>query len=458
MNNQLDITRIPPQSIDSEKAVLGSMLQDESACLIGLDILDMDHFYLDAHKWIFGSIKELVYKNKPVDQLTVVETLIEKKFLDDVGGPTVIADLINRVPSSSNVKYYAERVREKWAMRTVLAQTYSIQESIFEDDSNSMETIDTAITELVTSRSKTEKRALSKIDMPKAIDYIQKLATDPDKIGVVFSGIKAIDSMVKGFRPGELYIFAGRPGMGKTALGLSIARKIAKNDKSVGFFSLEMSEDEIAIRLLSAESGVYHSVLSDGNIGAHHYDKVNPAAERIAEYDLYFDDSSHVTPTNILTRSRLIATKHNLNIIIVDYLQIMGSEGKYDTRNDEVGKISSGLKAIAKQLHIPVIALAQLNRDVEKRGNRRPTMSDLRDSGAIEQDANLIGLLYRDGYYNKNEDQHLTDIMIVKNRRGPTGTKQARFKYETMDFEDIDFVHNQDPDIDFTPHEGEGDW
>jgi replicative DNA helicase len=463
MKEQPDIMRIPPQSIDSEKAVLGSMLQDKDAVFVGLEILEMDHFYTTAHQYIFGAMKELSLKNIPVDQLSVTEKMLELKILDDAGGPAYLADLINRVPTSSNIKFYAEKVREKWSMRMVLAETFDIQDAIYngklEGEDGALPALDSSITRLINSRSKTETNELKKIDMFKAIEYAEDLAKDPDEAGVVFTGIKAIDEQVKGFRPKELYIYAGRPGMGKTGLGLSMARNICKNyGKSVGFFSLEMSEEEISLRLLSAESGVHHTILSDGGIQAHHYDKINPAAERISRYNLYIDDSAGITPANIISRSRLLISKHNLDILFVDYLQIMSSGSKYDSRNDEVGKISAGLAGIAKQLHIPVVALAQLNRGVETRGDKRPTMSDLRDSGAIEQDANMVTFIYRDGYYNRDADKYLTELITAKFRRGPTGKKNINFMYDVMDFRDIDFVHSPEPHDDFVPHEGEGVW
>ena len=455
-----DLTRIPPQALDSEVATLGSMLIDEEAVAIVMNILAEDAFYLDSNKVIFRAIKELHSSGEPIDQLTLTEKLGKMKLLDSAGGVVGIANLVNRVPSTANVENYAKNVKSAWSLRMMLKETYAIQDSIFEDDDSgnngSNIIIDTAITRLIESRTAVENKKLQKLNIQSSMRYIDMLSKDPKSAGVVMTHIDAFDNQTNGLRPGELIVIAGRPGMWKTTVALNIAMNIALDNNPVAFFSLEMMEQELAVRVVSSMSGVPYNILSNGKAGAHHYAMIKDVYQKIQNLQLFIDDTSGLNPINILTRARLMKQKYGLKAIMVDYLQIMSPPGsKYGTRNEEVSAISGGLKSVAKQLNVPVIAFAQLSRAPELRQNHRPILSDLRDSGSLEQDADLCAFLYRDGYYNHSSDPHELEVNFAKFRRGATGMEKTRFEYETMRVLNIDKIHKED---DFEPFEDDKEW
>lgn len=437
--------KILPQSIDTEKAVLSSMMQDENALAVGLNLLNIDCFMSGQHKWIFRAMQKLQASNSPVDQLTITEMLMSGKKLDKIGGPQTISDIANRVPSASNIEHYAKIVRDKWTKRLIIGQCDLIKGQAYDEDEEDggLSVMDRAIDELINARGKSEFNGPSKLDMVGTVETAEMISTDPEKAGITYCGLSAVDKLVHGFRGGETVVIAARPGMGKSALALAITRRACKRGKGVAFFSLEMSREDLAMRLLSAESGVYHNLISDGGLQAQHYGRLNDGAAEIDKYNLFTDETPNLSPMNILTRMRTLIARENVDLVVVDYMQIASSEKSYKSKNEEVAAISKGLHDMAKFVKKPVIVLSQLNRGNEMRADKRPTLHDLRDSGAIEQDADTVIFIYREGYYTRDADSRETELICAKHRRGKLGVEKCAFYGEYMDFRDYDYAHTE---------------
>ncbi len=454
MAEKQDITRIPPQSIDSEKAVLGSMMQEEMAASRAMEILPEEAFYMDAHRYIFRAMKDLNSEHKPIDQLTVVEQLRQMKLIDDIGGPAVIADLINRVPTAANIEYYAKIVRDKYTLRTIIKTSNTMIDSAFSEDENTEMILDSAqqkIFQLRESASSQDFVKVNTITHP-TIEHVEKMyAHKGDMVGIP-SGFKLFDNMTTGFQKSDLIIIAARPSMGKTALALSMMRNMAiDHGISVGFFSLEMSQEGIAMRLLSMQSGIDHQKLRAGKLQKNQWEFLTQAASEINDADIHFDFTANLNVMDMRSRARRLKSKiGKLDIIFVDYLQIARATVRAnDSRVQEVAMISQQLKALAKELKIPVVALSQLSRAPEQRGkgDSRPKLSDLRDSGAIEQDADLVMFVHRQYYYSKDPaDEGKAEMIIAKHRNGPTGTVPMTFKDHIVRFMDAPF-ENYSSDI-----------
>ena len=447
MADKQNITRIPPQSIDSEKAVLGSMMQEEMAAARAMELLLEEAFYVDAHRYIFRAMKELNNGHKPIDQLTVVEQLSQMKLLADVGGPAMIADLINRVPTAANIEYYAKIVREKYTLRTIIKTSNTMIDSAFSEDENTEIILDTAqqkIFQLRESATSQDFVKLNTITRP-AVEHVEKMFNHKGDLVGIPSGFKLFDNMTTGFQNSDLVIIAGRPSMGKTALALSMMRNMAvDNGISVGFFSLEMSQEGIALRLLSMESGIDHQKLRAGKFPENQWRFLTEAATKINDANIHFDFTANLNVMDMRSRARRLKSKiGKLDIIFVDYLQIAHATVRAnDSRVQEVAMISQQLKALAKELRIPVVALSQLSRAPEQRGkgDSRPKLSDLRDSGAIEQDADLVMFVHRQHYYSKDPaDEGKAEMIISKHRNGPTGMVPLTFVSNIVRFKDAPY-------------------
>jgi replicative DNA helicase len=446
MADKQDITRIPPQSIDSEKAVLGSMMQDSMAASRALEILNEDCFYLDAHKFIFRSMKELNDKLKPIDQLTVMEKLTQLKLLEEVGGPAIIADLINRVPTAANIEYYSNIVKEKYILRTIISTSNKMIDKAFSEDEDTDTILDKAQQQIFTLRENSSAQDFVNIKsiLHPTVEHIENLSQHHGDVVGIPTGFKQFDNITNGFQNSDLVIIAGRPSMGKTALALSMMRNMAlDHDVNVGFFSLEMAQEGIAMRLLSMESGIDHQKLRRGKIPPPQWQFLIQAAAKINDASIHFDFTPGLNVLDMRSRARrLKSTIGKLDIIFVDYLQIAHATVRAnDSRVQEVAMISQQLKALAKEMSIPVVALSQLSRAPEQRGgDSRPKLSDLRDSGAIEQDADLVMFVHRQHYYSKDPaDEGKGELIISKHRNGPTGTVNLTFKNEIVRFFDAPF-------------------
>jgi replicative DNA helicase len=435
MTDNQDITRIPPQSIDSEKAVLGSMMQEDNAASRALEVLNEDCFYLDAHRYIFRAMNKLYADHKPIDHLSVTEQLNQQKLLDDVGGPAVIADLINRVPSAANIEYYANIVKEKYILRTIIKTSNEMIDRAFSENEETDMILDKAQQQIFQLRENSSTADFIDIKsiLHPAVEQIENLSHHHGDVIGIPSGFKRFDTITNGFQKSDLIIVAGRPSMGKTALALSMLRNMAiDHGVHVGFFSLEMSQEGIANRLLSMESGIDHQKMRRGKIPPNLWQNLIAAAAKINDAHIYFDFTPNLNVLDMRSRARRLKSRvGKLDAIFVDYLQIAKANiNRNDSRQQEVAMISQQLKALAKEMSIPVVALSQLSRAPEQRGkDNEPKLSDLRDSGAIEQDADLVMFVHRKHYYTKDpNDEGKGEIIIAKHRNGPTGIVNLTFR------------------------------
>ncbi|MDD3095906.1 MAG: replicative DNA helicase [Candidatus Neomarinimicrobiota bacterium] len=446
MTENQDITRIPPQSIDSEKAVLGSMMQEDAAAGKALEILSEQCFYLDAHKFIFRAMAKLDEEHKPIDQLSVTEQLSQMKLLDDAGGAAVIADLINRVPSAANIEYYSNIVREKYILRTIIKTSNEMIDKAFSENEETDIILDNAQQLIFQLRENSISRDFIDIKsiLHPAVELIESLSQHHGDVIGIPSGFSRFDSITNGFQNSDLIIIAGRPSMGKTALALSMLRNMAvDHGVHVGFFSLEMSQEGIANRLLSMESAIDHQKLRRGKIPGSLWQNLIAAAAKINDAHMYFDFTPNLNVLDMRSRARRLKSRvGKLDIIFVDYLQIAKANiNRNDSRQQEVAMISQQLKALAKEMNIPVVALSQLSRAPEQRGkDSEPKLSDLRDSGAIEQDADIVMFIHRKSYYSKSvEDEGKAEIIIAKHRNGPTGIVPLTFRDNIVRFFEAPF-------------------
>ena len=435
--------KIPPQNLEAEQSILGSILLENSAINSVLEFLSAGDFYSEAHRKIFNIIVELSEKNEPVDLITLSNALRGKKMLDNVGGASYLASLVDNVPSAANVANYAKIVKEKSILRGLIGSATEIIESCYETGSDVDQVLDKAehsIFEI--SENKVRPSFYPIRDIVKdSFRSIEDLYARKELITGVATGFEKIDDLTSGLQNSDLIIVAGRPSMGKTAFALNIAQYAALEGKTpVAIFSLEMSKEQLAFRLLAAEAKVDSHRLRKGFLGETDWPKLTTAAGRLSEAPLFIDDTPAITVLEMKAKSRRLKADTGLGLIVVDYIQLMRSSGYRDSREQEISEISRSLKALAKELRLPVIALSQLNRKVEDRTNRRPQMADLRESGAIEQDADVIAFIYRDEVYNKSEDnpeKGIAEIIIGKQRNGPTGTVKLAFLEKFTSFENL---------------------
>jgi replicative DNA helicase len=449
MADKQDITRIPPQSIDSEKAVLGSMMQEEMAASRAMEILQEEAFYVDSHKFIFRAMKELNSDLKPIDQLTVVEKLNQLNLLQDVGGPALIADLINRVPSAANIEYYANIVKDKYILRSIIQASNRMIDKAFSENDDTDTILDEVQQQIFQLKENSANQDFININqiLHPTVNHIEKLTHNKGDLVGIPSGFKLLDNYTNGFQKADLVIIAGRPSMGKTALALSMMNNMAIDHHAhVGFFSLEMAQEGIAMRLLSMKSGIELQNLRKGNVNPTLWKSLIKAANSINEASIHFDFTPSLNVLDMRSRARRLKSRiGKLDIIFVDYLQIARATVRAnDSRVHEVAMISQQLKALAKELNIPVVALSQLSRAPEQRGkgDSKPKLSDLRDSGAIEQDADLVMFVHRQHYYSKDPgDEGKAELIIAKHRNGPTGSVPIGFHDKLVRFENVAFEY-----------------
>ena len=436
--------RVPPHNLDAEQSVLGALMADPYCWDQVASVITEEDFYHASHQKIFLAIRELYSKSRPVDIITVSNYLSEKKELDSIGGPTYLAEVINSTPTTAHAGSHAKIVRDKALLRKVIHLCSGYVEKSFDEAFDDVESfVDTMEAELYSLSDKKEGQGLvGAAELIKtSIDKLTELFHNkPDTTGVG-SGFTQLDKMTSGFQPGELTIIAARPSMGKTAFSLNIAQHAAvRLGKSVAYFSVEMAKDQLMMRLLASEARINLSDLRVGNIQDSAWPRLIDKASKLADTKLYIDDSSGISPFEIRAKARRLKATHGLDLIMIDYLQLMDLKQKVESRERAVSEISKSLKALAKELQIPVIALAQLNRGVEGRSDRRPMLSDLRESGSIEQDADVIMLLYREDYYDRenSEVRGQSEVIIGKQRNGPTGTVKLKWDASVGRFTDLE--------------------
>ncbi len=435
--------RVLPHNIEAEQSVIGAMFLSKYAINRACEELYPELFYLDANAKIFEVIKDLADNKKAIDLTTVIEELNKKKYLDKIGGVEYLTEVVNSVPSAANVDYYIEIVRDKAILRRLIDVSTEITTSSYDAEGSTSEILDNAEKQILTvikNRKAGEFKTIQQV-VSNAQTMLEELAAQEGNITGIATGFHDLDNLTSGLHGSEFIVIAARPAMGKTAFALNLATNIAINSgKTVALFNLEMSAEQLAMRMISSLGQIEGSKIRSGNLEEKDWEGVNEAISLLADAKMYIDDTPGLSASEIRAKCRRLASSdEGLGIVIIDYLQLLTGSARYaGNRQQEVSEISRLLKTMALELNVPVIALAQLSRAVELREDKRPIMSDLRESGSIEQDADIVGFLYRDDYYNKkaaiSKDVSLSELIIGKHRNGATDTIELLFKRNVSTF------------------------
>ncbi len=435
------VERVPPQNIEAEESVLGSMLIEKEALLTALEILTAEDFYKATHRTLFTRMAEIANIPQAVDVITLTEKLKENGELEKVGGMAELARLASFVPTAANVEYYSMIVWEKAVIRRLIASATQIVGECYQGAGTVDELLDKAeerIFQVSRRRSSGGFVPLKEV-LVETLERIEYLASRSGEIVGVASGLRDLDRLTSGFQPSDLIIIAARPSVGKTSLGLNMARNVAlKSNTPVAVFSLEMSKTQVAQRLLSSEAAIPGQKLRSGFLQEDDWRRLSSALGRLGEAKIYIDDTPSLSVMELRTKCRRLKAKDGLGLIVVDYLQLMRTSQKSENRQQEISEISRSLKGIARELEVPLVAMSQLSRAVEQRQKQIPQLSDLRESGAIEQDADVVMFLYSD---SDLESENTIQLKIAKQRNGPTGSITLFFSREICRFEDLDVVH-----------------
>jgi len=431
----------PPYSIEAEQSVLGGLMLDNRSWNDLADRISEGDFYRADHQLIYRAITQLVGSNRPCDFVTLAEHLRHQGKLEDAGGLAYLGTLANDTPSAANVVAYADIVRERSVLRSLIAAGHDISEMGFRPEGREpAELIDVAEQKVFAIRERGARAQSSYMAMPQIMDQvferINVVRSNPESTAGLATGFAEFDNKTSGLGEGDLLILAARPSMGKTTLAVNIAEHVAFDRKeAVVVFSMEMSAEQIGYRVISSRAGIPMQKLRSGDLNDQEMDQLTWTIGRLREAPLFIDETGALSPNDLRARARRLALRENLKLIVVDYIQLMQVPGTRENRTNEISEISRSLKALAKELKLPIIALSQLNRGVEQRDNKRPRMSDLRESGGIEQDADLVVFIYRDWVYNKNSDENQAEIIIAKQRNGPLGTVPLEFHGQYTRFE-----------------------
>jgi replicative DNA helicase len=444
------LSKVPPQHLEAEEFVLGAILIDNQAMNKVLEVLSPSAWYREAHRKIFQAMIELSEVNEAIDQVTVSECLRRRNELEQIGGAAYLAKLVAQVPTAANVRHHAKIVQEKALLRNLITVATDIVASGYRDSEKVEDLIDQAersIFEIAERKMRPSFVPVREI-VKASFETIERLYEKKERVTGVPTGFTDLDELTSGLQPSDLIIVAGRPSMGKTALALSIAQYAAiEKRETVAIFSLEMSKEQLVLRMLCSEARVDAHKLRSGFLGRTDWPKLTSAAGRLAEAPIYIDDSPAMTVLEMRAKARRLKAERGLGLVIVDYLQLMRGRGGADNREQEISDISRSLKALAKELAIPVIALSQLSRAVETRGgDKKPQLSDLRESGAIEQDADVVMFIFREEVYRQTEENRgIADILLRKQRNGPTGEIQMAFIDRYTRFENLETAHHPEP-------------
>jgi replicative DNA helicase len=439
MSAQEMIEKIPPQSIEAESAVLGSMLLDRDTIPQAIESLSPDCFYKDAHRKIYSAIIKLFDENKGVDLVTVMEELKKAGSLDESGGPAYVSNLASSVPTAANFIHYAKIIREKMLLRKLIATSTQIVSGCYDTSQEVDLLLDKAeqlIFEVTSNKAKQRFTALRDI-IKSSIEKIDSLYQRKENVTGIGTGYRDLDIKTAGLQPSDLIIVAGRPSMGKSALATCMVEHAAIVDKiPVAFFSLEMSKEQLVQRMLCSHARVDAHKVRTGFLSQSDWPRLVSAAGKLSEAPIYIDDTPGISILELRAKARRLKAQFDIKMIVLDYLQLMEGPSKADSRQQEISEISRSLKALARELNVPLIAISQLSRAVENRTDHMPQLSDLRESGAIEQDADLVLLLLREEYYNQTEENKgIAKVNIAKQRNGPTGIVELAFLGEYMRFE-----------------------
>ncbi len=435
--------RTLPHNLEAERSVLGAILVHNDAFNTAAQVIDSGDFYRDAHRRIFDKMVALNERNQAIDFVTLKEELSRGGELDDVGGPAYVASLADGVPRATNVEYYARIVKEKATLRNLIYAANKIVTNAYEADQEPdliLDEAESAIFSIADDKLKAgfvQMRDLVKDSFPK----IEQLFEQKRLITGVPTGFVDLDEMTRGFQPGDLIIVAARPSMGKTSLVLNIAQYCSTQpEHTVGFFSLEMSKESLFLRLLTSEAQIDSHRLMSGAIGQKDYGKISHALETLSAMKLHIDDTANIGVLEMRAKARRLKSEHGLSMLAVDYIQLMTGRGRFENRTLELASISRSLKGLAKELSVPIVVLSQLSRAPESRSDHRPQLSDLRESGALEQDADVVILIYRDDAYNRdpnNPEAGTAELILAKQRNGPTGVVKLAFLREQTRFANL---------------------
>lgn len=436
--------RVPPFSLEAEQSVLGAMFLEREAVLVAAEILQPEDFYRDAHRYIFEAILDLEERGQPADLVTVTETLRQQGRLDDVGGLAFVTTLAESVPTAANVEYYARIVEEKAILRRLIREATRIIQNSYEASTEAAAILDDAeqaILRISQYRNQSGFMAIKDL-ISAAYDRIEFLYQNKGGVTGIPTGFKDLDRLTAGLQPSDLIVVAARPSMGKTSFALNVALHVALEAKiPVAIFSLEMSREQLIQRMLSSEAGIDGQRLRTGFLDEEDWLLLTTAMARLSEAPIFIDDTPSITVMDIRAKARRLVQERGQALILLDYLQLVNSRRAFESRQQEITEISRGLKALARELQVPVVALSQLSRAVEQRQDKRPVLSDLRESGAIEQDADVVAFIYRDEYYNPDtEKKGIAEIIIGKQRNGPTGLVQLAFLKDSMRFRDLSYI------------------
>ncbi|WP_373600144.1 replicative DNA helicase [Paraclostridium bifermentans] len=433
-----DVGRIPPHSVESEQSILGSILLDKDAIITVTETIQPEDFYKEAHKIIYECMMKLNNKSEPIDLITLTEELKKQGHLEDVGGISYITSLSTIVPTTSNVKYYADIVKEKSVLRKLIKVSNDILNLGYDSSikvEDILEKAEKQIFDISQEKSSEDFKSINSVLMD-AYDMIEKLYTNKEDITGITTGFEDLNNKTNGLQRTDLILIAARPAMGKTAFSLNLVQNAAlKGDASVAVFSLEMSKEQLVQRMLAAQSHVELKKIKNGSLDENDWPRIIDAMSVLSNANIYIDDTPGIKIGELRSKCRKLKIEKGLDLILIDYLQLMEGDGGNESRQQEISKISRSLKIIAKELNCPVIALSQLSRAPEQRADHRPMLSDLRESGAIEQDADIVMFLYRDEYYHPDsERKNIGEIIIAKNRHGETGSVELVWLGEIQKF------------------------
>ncbi|MBE3578922.1 MAG: replicative DNA helicase [Caldanaerobacter subterraneus] len=437
----MDRTRIPPQNIEAEQSVLGSMLLSREAIIEVSEILRAEDFYKESHKKLFDVIMEMFEKDIPVDLVTVVDELRKRDMLEVVGGIDYLASLTSSVITTANVSYYAKLIKEKATLRRLIEASSEIMELSYQEDD--VETVldiaEQKIFDIAQGRNTTTFSSMKDILMD-TFYKIEELYKNKGKLTGIPSGFPDLDAKTAGFQPSDFILIAARPSMGKTSFALNIAQNAALlTGLPVAIFSLEMSKEQLVTRLICSTANIDSQKLRTGNLDEEDWMKLAAAMTPLSKAPIYIDDTPGVTVMDIRAKARRLKLEKGLGLVMIDYLQLMQGRGRAENRQQEISEISRSLKSLARELNVPVITLSQLSRAPETRSDHRPVLSDLRESGAIEQDADIVMFLYRDDYYHKDsEKKNIAEVIIAKHRNGPTGVVELLWLAQYTKFVSLD--------------------
>ena len=436
--------KVIPQSLEAERSVLGAMLIDEEAIGIVIEVMDDEWFYEEVHRKIYRAILDLYGQRKNVDLITLPEKLKNEGYLEEIGGVSYLSSIMDQVPTSANVEHYAQIVKEKGILRKLIKNATQIIHEGYESSGQIEDVVDKAerlIFEVSDLRQRQQAFHIKDL-IRDSIETIDNLYQRKEHITGIATGFEKFDFLTSGLQKSDLVIIAGRPSMGKSAFAVSIGEKAGTEDKlAVAFFSLEMSKEQLVQRMLCAQARVDAHKVRSGFLSPADWPKLTAAAGKLSEAKIFIDDTPAISAFELRAKARRLKANYGIQLIILDYLQLMRSTTRTESRQQEISEISRSLKALARELNIPVIALSQLSRAVESRQDHRPQLSDLRESGAIEQDADLVVLLMREEYYQPTEENKgIAEIIIAKQRNGPVGSVKLAFIKEYMRFENLAYT------------------